>query len=73
MSRPVPLEYLIISILRTKKEMWFNDLLQAVRVYYKDSTESELLKALMKLELARLIIVESSSKKDNPYYIRLLE
>ena len=73
MSRPVPLEYLIISILRTKKEMWFNDLLQAVRVYYKDVTESELLKALMKLELARLIIVESSSKKDNPYYIRLLE
>jgi len=73
MRRPLPIEYIIMSILRVKKEMWFNDLLQAVRAYYKDATESEVLKALMKLELSRLIIVESTTKKDNPYYIRLLQ
>ncbi len=73
MRRPLPVEYLVMSILRVKKEMWFNDLVQAVRAYYKDVTEPEILKALMKLELSRLIIVESTAKKDNPYYIRLLQ
>ncbi len=73
MRRPLPLEYLIMSILRVKKEMWFSELLEAIRAYYKDVTEIEILKALMRLELSRLIIVESTAKKDNPYYIRLLQ
>lgn len=73
MRRPVPIEYIIVSILRTKKELWFSDLVQAVRAYYPDATESEILKALMRLELSRIIVVESSAKKDNPYYIRLIQ
>lgn len=72
MKRPIPLEALIISILKTRKEIWYNDLVQALKAYYPDVTESEILKSLMKLELAKLIVVERTVKKDNPYYIRLL-
>ena len=73
MRRPIPIEYIIISVLRNRGgELWYSDLVEAVKAYYKDVTDSEILRALMKLELAKLIIVESTTKKDNPYYIRLI-
>ncbi len=70
--RPIPLESLIMIILRSRREIWYNDLVQMLRAYYQDVTEREVLKALMRLELSRLIVVERASKRDSPFYIRIL-
>ncbi len=73
-SRPLPLEYIIVTSLRNRKgEMWYLELKEALKAYYPDITDSEILKALMRLELAKVVIVESVAKKDNPYYIRLVQ
>jgi len=73
-GRPLPLEYLIVSSLRDKKgEMWYSELKERLKMYYPDITDSEILKALMRLELGSVIIVESVAKRDNPYYIRLIQ
>ncbi|NPA22852.1 MAG: hypothetical protein GXO23_00945 [Crenarchaeota archaeon] len=73
-GRPLPLEYLIVSSLRDKRgEMWYSELKERLKMYYPDITDSEILKALMRLELGSVIIVESVAKRDNPYYIRLAQ
>ncbi len=62
-----------MDLIREKGEIWFNDLLQALRAWYPDVTESEVLKALMKLELNRLVIVQRIQRKDGiQYHIRLV-
>ncbi len=69
MRRPIPVESLIITLLKDKKEIGYNDLLQALKAWYPDINDKEVRKALMKLELSKLIIVERSRKEQ--YYIRL--
>ncbi|WP_069807311.1 hypothetical protein [Vulcanisaeta thermophila] len=72
MRRPVPVEALIMGLLRDKGDMWYNDLVQALRAYYQDITDKEVLRALMRLELGRLVIVQRVSRKDGPtLYVRL--
>ena len=71
MKRPVPVETLIMDLVKEKGDIWFDDLMQALRAWYPDITETEVLKALMRLELGRLIIVYRVVKKDGAtYHIR---
>ncbi len=66
------MEALIMGLLRDKGDMWYNDLVQALRAYYQDITDKEVLRALMRLELGRLVIVQRVSRKDGPtLYVRL--
>ncbi|MFP3160801.1 MAG: hypothetical protein RXQ95_05125 [Vulcanisaeta sp.] len=74
MKRPVPVETLIINLVREKGDIWFSELIQALRAWYPDITEAEALKALMRLELGRLIIVQRVVKKDGvTYHIRIVK
>ncbi|WP_054854050.1 hypothetical protein [Vulcanisaeta distributa] len=74
MRRPVPIEALIMDLIRDKGDMWFNDLIQALRAWYPDVTEKEVLNALMRLELSRLIIVQKIVRKDGAtYHIRVVK
>jgi len=74
MKRPVPVETLIMDLVKEKVDMWFDDLMQALRAWYPDITETEVLKALMRLELGRLIIVYRVVKKDGAtYHIRAVK
>ncbi|GGP20996.1 hypothetical protein GCM10007981_11320 [Thermocladium modestius] len=67
MNASLPLDYLIYNFLKTKREIAYPDLLQAVKAWYSDASESEVRRALMKLELNGLITV--SSDKKSKYYI----
>ncbi|MCG2863965.1 MAG: hypothetical protein L7H10_06035 [Vulcanisaeta sp.] len=74
MKRPVPVETLIMDLVKEKGDIWFDDLMQALRAWYPDITETEVLKALMRLELGRLIIVYRVVKKDGAtYHIRAVK
>jgi hypothetical protein len=74
MKRPVPVETLIMDLVKEKGDIWFDDLIQALRAWYPDITETEVLKALMRLELGRLIIVYRVVKKDGAtYHIRAVK
>ncbi|WP_054857941.1 hypothetical protein [Vulcanisaeta sp. JCM 16159] len=74
MRRPVPIEALIMDLIRDKGDMWFNDLMQALRAWYPDVTEKEILNALMRLELSRLIVVQKVVRKDGAtYHIRVVK
>ncbi|MFP3485129.1 MAG: hypothetical protein RXO23_04030 [Vulcanisaeta sp.] len=74
MKRPVPVETLIMDLIKEKGDIWFDDLMQALRAWYPDITETEVLKALMRLELGRLIIVYRVVKKDGAtYHIRAVK
>ncbi|ADY01149.1 MAG: hypothetical protein ACP5GZ_06790 [Vulcanisaeta sp.] len=74
MRRPVPIEALIMDLIREKNDIWFNDLIQALRAWYPDITEKEVLMALMKLELSRLIITQKIVRKDGvTYHIRVVK
>ncbi|MFP3044762.1 MAG: hypothetical protein RXO22_08415 [Thermocladium sp.] len=69
MSASLPLDYLIYNFLKSKKEIAYSDLLQAVKAWSSEASESEIRRALMKLELNGLIIVTSDKK--SKYYIVL--
>ncbi|MFB6470590.1 MAG: hypothetical protein TU36_005090 [Vulcanisaeta sp. AZ3] len=74
MKRPVPVEALVLGLVREKGDIWFNDLLQALKAWYPDITEKEVLRALMRLELSRLIIVQKVVKKESVnYHIRAIK
>ncbi len=69
MSASLPLDYLIYNFLKSKKEIAYPDLLQAVKAWSSEASESEIRRALMKLELNGLITVTSDKK--TKYYIVL--
>ncbi len=70
----MPIEALIMDLIKDKNDLWFSDLMQALRAWYPDVTEKEVLRALMRLELSRLIIVQKIVKKDNvTYHIRVVK
>lgn len=70
----MPVEALIMDLIRDKGDMWFNDLMQALRAWYPDITEREVLSALMRLELGRLIIVQRVVRKEGAtYHIRIVK
>lgn len=74
MRRPVPVEALIMDLIREKGDTWFNDLMQALKAWYPDITEREVLRALMRLELDRLVIVQRVVRKDGTtYHIRVVK
>jgi DNA-binding PadR family transcriptional regulator len=74
MRRPVPVDSLIMLLLRERGEMWYSDIMQALKAWYPDITEKEVLRALMKLELSKLIIVQRATRKEGPtYHVRLVK
>ncbi|MGC8543535.1 MAG: hypothetical protein ACP5NQ_06305 [Vulcanisaeta sp.] len=74
MRRPVPVEALVLNLVREKGDIWFNDLIQALKAWYPDITEKEVLRALMRLELNRLIIVQKVVRKDGAtYHVRIVK
>ncbi|MGC9153685.1 MAG: hypothetical protein ACP5GY_08150 [Vulcanisaeta sp.] len=74
MRRPVPVEALVLNLVREKGDIWFNDLIQALKAWYPDITEKEVLRALMRLELNRLIIVQKVVRKDGvTYHVRIVK
>jgi len=71
--RPIPIDSLIILLLKDRGEMWYSDLIQALRAWYPDVTEKEVLSALMRLELSKLVIVQRAMRKDgSTYHVRLV-
>jgi len=70
----VPVEALVLNLVREKGDIWFNDLIQALKAWYPDITEKEVLRALMRLELNRLIIVQKVVRKDGAtYHVRIVK
>ncbi len=70
----MPVEALVLNLVREKGDIWFNDLIQALKAWYPDITEKEVLRALMRLELNRLIIVQKVVRKDGAtYHVRIVK